>query len=127
MPNHAPPLSAERLNPLIEELSTWAKDTYDRLLEAFYATGNPPGTVPLTPAEQYRNLVTLRDTGSPIYWENPDAKAALIRLAGTFGPPPPFEPPRVQPFTMPQVGPAPAQPSLSLGAPQAPQSLTMGG
>lgn len=99
----APPLSAARLNPLIAQLTEWAIAERDRLYRAYYASGNPPGTEPLPPAEVYRRLVTLRDAGDPLYWSQPEAEQELTRLSKWYGPPPSFKPPSVPPMALPQL------------------------
>lgn len=79
------PLSADVLNPILEELEVWARETHQELLRAFYESGHPVGTVELTAAEQYEQLVRLRDAGHPDFWQNPEAQLDLDRLARQFG------------------------------------------
>lgn len=93
----AGPLSAERLNPLIEELRRYARDLADSLRREVYQSGYPVGTDPTPPEEQYQTLVRLRDSGSPLFWHDPQAPADLAKLEQRFGPVRPMRVPDEQP------------------------------
>ena len=88
------PLSAEYLNPIIDEEMTWAVNMIDDLLKELYESGYPVGAKPLSQAEIYQNLVMLMQSGSPEFWQNPEAQDALNKLAGKFGAPPPMRAPQ---------------------------------
>lgn len=86
-------LSAEYMNPIIDELRAWAIERREWLLEEFYASGHPPGTEPSNPAQVYQTLVALMQSGSRDYWDDPQAQEDLQKLEETFGPAPPLRPP----------------------------------
>ena len=82
------PLSAERLNPVIEEQMTWAVRTIEDMFGELYASGYPVGAKPLTPARIYQNLVMLMRAGDAAFWQSPEAQAQLETLSARFGAPP---------------------------------------
>jgi hypothetical protein len=86
------PLSASAMNPLIEELRSWAIETREWLLQEFYASGHPLGTEPSTPYEIYERLISLMQGGHPEYWQSQDAQDELRKLEERFGPAPPLQP-----------------------------------
>lgn len=114
---HPGPLSADLWNPIIAELEDFARQVQDDLMRAFYESGHPLGTEPLPDAQVYENLVQLRDAGSPMFWQNPQAAKDLERLSAKFGAPGPVavpNPPGVggaSPFQ------APPLPQLALTSP----------
>lgn len=88
-------LSGEHLNAIEDRIVERAMKAIDVLAEAFTADGPPYGTEEATGRDLYDNLVALRDSGDPAYWDDPAAAAALMKLSELYGAPPaqvaPFE------------------------------------
>lgn len=109
----AAPNSAQRLNPIIDDLRSWALDTRESLLRAFYASGYPPGAEKVSPDREYQNLVNLRGAGDPRFWKSQEAQHRLEQLSKRFGPPPMLPVPQhiaqaplvAPPFAPPSLGP----------------------
>ena len=94
------PLSASFFNPLIDDFRKWVIETRESLLKEFYASGYPPGTVPLTPEETYQQLIRFRAAGSPLFWHNQEAQDELRQLEQRFGPAPELTPSAPPPWVM---------------------------
>ena len=86
------PLSAEFLNPIIEEEMRWAVDTIEAMFGELYASGYPVGAKPLDKATIYQNLVAAMQSGDQSYWQDPNAQAQLAKLSEQFGAPPNVRP-----------------------------------
>lgn len=57
-------------------------------VEAYQADGAAFGQVDRSPWSAYNKLLALQSSGSPDYWDNPQAQADLAALSQQFGPPP---------------------------------------
>lgn len=57
------------------------------------ADGHPPGTVPLSPVEEYHRLVSMQMTNDPRFINSPAAQQRLATLSLRYGRPPAFPQP----------------------------------
>lgn len=87
MKGRADDLSGKYWNELLKEVSEWAEETLQEMLDAFNVGGYPPFHYPVTDRIEYNNLSALRAAGSELYWNDPTAVARLEVLARKYGPP----------------------------------------
>ena len=79
---------AELSGGAYEETVTMLMDEYEAdvqdIMRAFMQDGYPPGTTPLSPAEQFRQLLTMKQSGDPAFWNSAKAQQEFARLEKRF-------------------------------------------
>lgn len=91
-------LSGKELNAIEDRIVQRFKKMEDDLVASLLADGPPYGSEILSGRELYDNLVEMRASGDPGYYEDPRAAEMLAKLSEQYGPPPPITPPFMSPL-----------------------------
>lgn len=81
-------ISGPRWNSIVDSIVESYEELVENLIEALTADGYPPFTEPLSEREQYHQLIAMRDSGDPKFWNDPSAIKALARFSRRYGNPP---------------------------------------
>ena len=83
-------LSGARHNNITDTSVANSLDRRKMLRKELLASGYPPGTIPASPQQEYDQLVAMRLSNDPAYWNSVNAQKRLAELALQFGPVPPL-------------------------------------
>lgn len=84
-------LSGQRWNGIVDTIVANTMRNVKNVVSELMVDGYPPGTLPLSPFEEYLKLQSMSQVGDPAYFNSPQAQARLARLALQFGPPQSFQ------------------------------------
>lgn len=84
-------LSGQRWNAIVDSIVANTMRNTQNVVRELMVDGYPPGTLPLSPFEEYLKLQSMAAVGDPNYMNNPKAQARLARLSMQFGAPQPFQ------------------------------------
>lgn len=99
MPSEAK-LGADRTVRLTKRIEERYSAMVELLVDEYEADGRPPFTEPLTPFQQYQQLLAARGAGSAQFFDDPEAQARLAELEARFGPAPALAGPGYMPGGM---------------------------
>ncbi len=86
-------LAANRWNGLRDKMITRALYWRSMMIAELLVDGHPPGTVPLSPVDEYHRLVSMQMTNDPRFVNSPPAQQRLATLSLRYGRPPAFPQP----------------------------------
>lgn len=78
-------LDAEWWNGVVDEIVPWAVSVFKNLTREMLASGYPVGAQPVTPQQEYQNLVMMRDSGLTEFTASEAAQSRLAELERQFG------------------------------------------